>query len=300
MTCPTSDITGSSVMAAMQLKTTLFNNAGTDYFRSGDYEDAWGLFKGALEVVLETERVLLKSKVRSSSDRKGSTTVVVSEIENESKLGDTYLQEAISSNQFIQKAESLMLSSRLNRISTGLDESSALVDLPLESESDSDTASLGKVRMHQSTFRLNVNSCPIYGNQIETKLRSAKIIFNLALVEHVVDPYSQNIVELYELSSNLITKEYIIDPVQVAVINNIAVWFYENDNMDAAQLCMEYLGKEVEEHTKVSTRDVSPNSVSMIPDHTTKSIQIPKNLLSLILSNIHFILTPPYTVSAAA
>jgi hypothetical protein len=299
MTFPTN---GFSSLQALQLKAAGFNNSGTNYFRSGEYQQAWVLFKGALEVELAIERVMPKNKPRSSSDRE-INTADESEIENGNNCVDTCLHEALSSNSFIQVAESLMSSSVQSDPS--LDEAGlempALMDSSFEEDSDSESVSYEDVEIHRTAFKVLVDATSMqdrFSWQLDSKVRSAKIIFNLALVEHVVDPSSQNVVSLYELSSKLLSKEYITDLVQVAVINNIAVWFYENDNADAAQVCMEYLSKEINAQRKQSDESLSPTSATY--NHNVAFVHIPKKLMSLIKSNIEFILAPSCTVSAAA
>jgi hypothetical protein len=71
------------------------------------------------------------------------------------------------------------------------------------------------------------------------------IIFNLALVEHMLHRTSSQALMLYQLASCLL-QGLSVEPLRVALINNMGIWCYENDGQEAAERCMEYLSSMLE------------------------------------------------------
>jgi hypothetical protein len=74
------------------------------------------------------------------------------------------------------------------------------------------------------------------------RVNAVTIIFNLALIEQINDRRSSQALSLYKLATSLMVAHPMND-VFVALMNNIAVWYYENDNFDSAQLYMGMLQK---------------------------------------------------------
>ena len=79
-----------------------------------------------------------------------------------------------------------------------------------------------------------------YGSEMNTRKESATIIFNLALVDHLKNPCSEQAVQLYELAMTLLTGD-VVDLLGIALMNNIGVWCHENGDMDGTVTCMGHL-----------------------------------------------------------
>jgi hypothetical protein len=105
------------------------------------------------------------------------------------------------------------------------------------------------------------------------------VIFNLALVEHMFNRTSPQAVALYELSTSLLVGQ-VVNELSVALINNIGVWCYENDDIDTAQSCMDHLSRILR----------NPSGRRLLSDGDCKSV----------LSNISCMLMPRGTNSPAA
>ena len=75
---------------------------------------------------------------------------------------------------------------------------------------------------------------------MHSRKESATIIFNLALIDHLRNRDSEQAVALYELAMTLLEGE-LVDFLGIALMNNIGVWCYENDDHDSALTCMNHV-----------------------------------------------------------
>ena len=107
---------------------------------------------------------------------------------------------------------------------------------------------------------------------------SAAIIFNLALVDHMQHRKSKQAVALYELAMTLLTGDA-VDILGIALVNNIGVWCYENEDEDGALRCMGHLATFVRS-----------NGVNIEQEMIREGLH----------SNILFLLNPPFAASPAA
>jgi hypothetical protein len=96
-----------------------------------------------------------------------------------------------------------------------------------------------KLRETIPTTTSTAESLALMGND------SATIIFNLALVDHLKNPFSDHAIALYELALKLRSGLFKEDVSGIALINNIGVWCYENGDIDSAMNCMSHLSHYV-------------------------------------------------------
>lgn len=260
-----------------------FNNVGVDFYLKRDYESAWDLFKGALEVMLVVEHHI---------------HVNDGEIASSTLESSTNISCLMGKNSFVRKAESIILKVGVERVSMtnftlneadsethelGQGEEQFSTDSPrsslaLENVTSPFTASLNMDREEYGTdgplvslqvtakhensdrFQPYIHCCPFsvsiddtsQGEQASTTstsclknqsqhLKSAIVIFNLALVEHTVDRSSGTAISLYELAASLLVNRETSTLFGVALVNNIGIWYYENDVIESSQRCMKYL-----------------------------------------------------------
>jgi hypothetical protein len=240
-------------------KARAFNNAGASFLEAGHGRAAWDLFKGALEVKLASER---------SSDQQASRLGTI----------DTYVRKA---EYHIQNQANY----RLNNTDNGT--GSLLFDypsmrgavMPLESS----TGCLFDPYISCHPFRI-VDEPSIAGPTTELAAKdrtmsaraSTMIIFNLALVDHLHNRSSNHAISLYELASTLMAGED-VGPVSIALINNIGVWCYDNEDVQGGLRCMDHMSSAL---------------------HVCNSVDEEER--ARLESNIQLMLIPPYSASPAA
>jgi hypothetical protein len=244
-------------------KARAFNNAGASLLEAGHGRAAWDLFKGALEVKLESER---------SSDQQASPHGEI----------DTYIRKA---EYHIQN----LANYRLNNIDTGID--SLLFDypsmrgglMPLESS----TGCLFDPYISCHPFRIveDEPSITVAGPSTDLAAKdrmmsatraTTMIIFNLALVDHLYNRSSNHAISLYELASTLMVGED-VGPVGIALINNVGVWCYDNEDVPGSLRCMDHLSSVLRVCNSVNEEE-----------------------RARLESNIQLMLIPPYSASPAA
>lgn len=223
-----------------------FNNAGVDCFKAGEYRMAWDLFKGALEYKLLRD--------------------------NETRLpqNSTTNSHRVESNAYITRAEShLFLVRSESRSQKYLDHF--------------DQCAYGRNRQSydNSLYSPFLFASPIklgLSQDMPSRKESATIIYNLAIIEHLRNRTSEQAVALYELAMTLLTGDA-VDFLGIALMNNIGVWCYENNDQDSAFTCMGHVSNFV----------VSCESI------------IGEEAMDGLQSNILWLLTnPQYTASPAA
>jgi hypothetical protein len=249
-----------SPMTAIE-KARAFNNAGASLLEAGHGRAAWDLFKGALEVNLASER--------SSSDQQASHHGEI----------DTYVRKA---EHHIQN----LANYRLNNTNTGT--VSILFGypsmrggvMPLESS----TGCLFDPYISCYPFHIVDEPSVIEGpteltandRTMSATRATTMIIFNLALVDHLYNRSSNHAISLYELASTLMVGAE-VGPVGIALINNVGVWCYDNEDVTGGLRCMDHLSRVL--------RVCDP-----VNDEERAKLE----------SNIHLMLIPPYSASPAA
>ena len=92
---------------------------------------------------------------------------------------------------------------------------------------------------------------------VRSGMESATIIFNLALLDHLNYTASEQAIALYELAISLFrtgsisNDEFFVDPLSISLLNNVAVWSYENGDIDGAQACMFKLVSIMQQHHQI-------------------------------------------------
>jgi len=217
-------------------KAVQFNNAGVACFRS-EPKKAWELFKGALEVKLAMERTSM------NSSRQAPATPAL-------------FEQLSAENAYVKRAQTIL--------EEGNDDDA--MDLDPNNVGDSNVVTLEEVEA--SRILVSSTLCQQFGKELGNifytpflftkpflipdqdaispsemaRTTSAIVIFNLALVEHLFNRSSNQAVSLYELATSLLVGQT-VDQLGLALINNIGVWCYENDDLDAAQRCMDHLSR---------------------------------------------------------
>jgi len=226
-----------------------FNNAGARCLEAGKahlVKVAWDLFKGSLEVY--------KQFCRSPSTK---TEVEPSRFE------------------IIQRAELHLLNIE-DIIAPSSDSGS-----PLETSREASVASLkigGMFHPYLLRAPFLIDETNIIGGIPQSARRiGASIIFNLGLVEQLRSPSSKQVIALYQLATELVggTES---GRLGIALINNIAVWCFANDDLNASQRCLEHLCRMLERGSGF----------------------FDKAELSGLVSNIKFLLIPRFFASPAA
>jgi hypothetical protein len=212
-------------------KAIQFNNAGVSCFRSHP-KKAWELFKGALEIKLAMEK-----EMNSSC---------------ECSVKVPFYEQLSSENAYIYRAHTILEEGGDEVADQITDRGEVTLDVVEASRtllSSTLCKRLGKELgdifytpfVFSRSFRIpdDFESIP----PIElARTTSAIVIFNLALVEHLFNRTSPQAVSLYELATSLLVGQS-VNELGLALINNIGVWCYENDDNDAAQRCMDHLSK---------------------------------------------------------
>jgi hypothetical protein len=242
-------------------KARAFNNAGASFLEVGHGRAAWDLFKGALEVKLASER---------SSDQQASR---IGEL-------DTYVRKAEYHMQNLANY-------RLNNTDTGI--ASHLFEYPSMRGGgmpmESSTGCLFDPYISCHPFRIPVDEPSIVGPTTELAAKertmsanraSAMIIFNLALVDHLHNRSSNHAISLYELAITLMVGED-VGPVGIALINNVGVWCYDNEDAPGGLRCMDHLSSVL---------------------HVCNSVDEEER--ARLVSNIQLMLIPPFSASPAA
>jgi hypothetical protein len=94
------------------------------------------------------------------------------------------------------------------------------------------------------------------GSQHAMQVRqiSATIIFNLALVEHSLHPSGTQTLGLYQLASVLCSESIEVDSfpsaLNIALVNNIAVWCYDNGDQRGTAPCLDYLQRILRKNSR--------------------------------------------------
>jgi hypothetical protein len=245
-------------MSAIE-KARAFNNAGASYLEAGHGRAAWDLFKGALEVKLASER---------STDQQASR---IGELDTYVRKAEYHMQNLASypSNNTGTGAASLLFEypSMRGRV------------VPL----DSSTGCLFDPYISCHPFRI-VDEPSIAGpatkpaaEEITMSARaSTMIIFNLALVDHLHNRSSNHAISLYELATTLMVGEE-VGPVGIALINNVGVWCYDNEDVQGGLRCMDHLSSILDRCSSVE-----------------------KGERARLVSNIQLMLIPPDSASPAA
>eukprot|EP00529_Nitzschia_sp_RCC80_P023648 CAMPEP_0113481532 /NCGR_PEP_ID=MMETSP0014_2-20120614/22458_1 /TAXON_ID=2857 /ORGANISM="Nitzschia sp." /LENGTH=470 /DNA_ID=CAMNT_0000375033 /DNA_START=412 /DNA_END=1824 /DNA_ORIENTATION=- /assembly_acc=CAM_ASM_000159 len=95
---------------------------------------------------------------------------------------------------------------------------------------------------------------------VRSGMESATIIFNLALLDHLNYTGSEQAIALYELAMSLVrtgsisNNEFFVDPLSISLLNNVAVWSYENGDIDGAQACMFKLVSILQHHHQIQVQ----------------------------------------------
>jgi hypothetical protein len=241
-------------------KARAFNNAGASCLEAGYGRAAWDLFKGALEVKLTSER---------SSDQQASR---IGEL-------DTYVRNAEYHMQNLANY-------RLNNTGTGTD--SHLFEYPSMRggmvPNESSTGCLFDPYISCHPFRID-DEPSIAGPTTELAAKERKmsatrastmIIFNLALVDQLHNRSSNHAISLYKLALTLMVGED-VGPVVIALINNIGVWCYDNEDLQGGLRCMDHLSSVL---------------------HVCNSVDEEER--ARLVSNIQLMLIPPFSASPAA
>jgi hypothetical protein len=273
------DNSSKCLYASAMAKAVTFNNAAVVYFADGRFDLAWALFKGALEVKLVVERSTHDSGC-IQNDRIVDGMFCINQY---ILKADDILQQHQHQHQKEPEANSRWIDSYGRRPMPPTRESShnlMFYDLfvfarpfliPNEYESRIDETADEVINKANST--------------------SAIIIFNLAVVEHLVNGSSSKVSSLYELASSLLVGTP-VDLLGIAIINNIGVWCCENDDADTSQRCMEHLSNILTACYDNGTR-MHDNTAVVLSGLSSREY-------NYLLNNISSILSPPGSASAAA
>jgi hypothetical protein len=241
-------------------KVRAFNNAGAYLLEAGHSRAAWDLFKGALEVKLASER---------------------SPEQQASRIGEL--------NYYVRQAENHMQNLAnypLNNTDTGT--ASLLFEYPSmrggEMPLESSTGSLFDPYISCHPFRIvdepSITAGPTTDFAAKDRTMSARastmIIFNLALVDHLHNRSSNHVISLYELATTLMVGEE-VGPVGIALINNVGVWCYDNEDVQGGLRCMDHLASVL-------------NACNFVNEGER----------ARLVSNIQLMLIPPCSASPAA
>ena len=207
-----------------------FNNAGAFRFRS-DPRKAWELFKGALEVKLAIERHM-----------KDSRNCIVK---------DPFYEHLYAENSYVSRAQTILEEGE-TEVSPGgvadeitlevVETTRALASSILQKQLSDELGDIFYTPFIFSKPFLVPEDCKLKTPIEVARTTSAIVIFNLALVEHMFNRTSPQAVSLYELSTSLLVGQ-VVNELSVALVNNIGVWCYENDDIDTAQSCMDHLSR---------------------------------------------------------
>lgn len=191
-----------------QVTETDLNNAGVVYMRCGQFQVAWDLFKGALELHLARQKQRANSNVRPSHTAEAFIL----------RAKDRY-------NRFV--------SSRM--ASHGETTPSVLI----EGHGEDDYF------CHFFLFR---NPIKIPRDFREDSLKACFsgliIILNMALLEHYRNPSAKQSMSLYRLAASLLTGRSPAEAsIELIIMNNVGVWHQQNGNVSIAEKYMERAAK---------------------------------------------------------
>jgi hypothetical protein len=202
-----------SERSIMSQRSIEYNNAGVDCTEAGQHRMAWDLFKGALEVKLTLERI--DGSIHSIDSRAGANCYIAKAEDHLCSLKSWALKDsAICPRPGI-------------RTSTSTQSRETWEGFAADS-------SLYSPFLFTDPIRIGTD------RRAAPRRESAAIIFNLALVDHLKSRSSDQAVALYELAMTLLTGAT-VDLLGVALMNNIGVWCYENDDLDGSLKCMAHL-----------------------------------------------------------
>jgi hypothetical protein len=240
-------------------KARAFNNAGASFLEAGHGRAAWDLFKGALEVKLASER---------SSDQQASR---IGELDTYVRNAEYHMQNLANYHLNNTNTESASLIYEYPSMRGGM--------IPRESS----TGCLFDPYISCHPFRIvDEPSIAEPTTELAAKDRtmsvrtSTTIIFNLALVDHLHNRSSNHAISLYELATTLMAGEE-VGPVGIALINNVGVWCYDNEDFQGGLRCMDHLSSVL---------------------HVCSSVD--EGERARLVSNIELMLIPPCSASPAA
>ena len=87
---------------------------------------------------------------------------------------------------------------------------------------------------------------------VESREASAAIIYNLALAEHCLCATSPQAITMYELASTLVDTN-VPTRLVLSLMNNIAVYLYENGDVDYSRIFMCYLSRLLDDDSRTLT-----------------------------------------------
>eukprot|EP00529_Nitzschia_sp_RCC80_P022340 CAMPEP_0113452694 /NCGR_PEP_ID=MMETSP0014_2-20120614/6977_1 /TAXON_ID=2857 /ORGANISM="Nitzschia sp." /LENGTH=481 /DNA_ID=CAMNT_0000344071 /DNA_START=435 /DNA_END=1880 /DNA_ORIENTATION=+ /assembly_acc=CAM_ASM_000159 len=115
-------------------------------------------------------------------------------------------------------------------------------------------------RLLMKPLLLEAPSDDLLVQAVRSGMESATIIFNLALLDHLNYTGSEQAIALYELAMSLVrtgsvsNNEFFVDPLSISLLNNLAVWSYENGDIDGAQACMFKLVSILQQHHQIQVQ----------------------------------------------
>lgn len=241
-------------------KALSFNNAGVFMLENGHIGVAWNLFKGSLELYRLVEGTQDQMIVDMAAFSTNPYIV----------HADGHLKQI--NNGLIER----MGATRPDNSTTGNVATQANEDT---NEIEANTSSREVDFVFYSPYIYDKGFCIPEVLSAKIGLSSAIVIFNLAMVEQLVNPTSNQAISLYELALSLLVG-YPIRAFGVAILNNMGVWRFQNNDIDRAHKCMEMLARAIT-YLK-STKDIGVEEFQAIQ------------------RNIRWILTPTCIASAAA
>jgi hypothetical protein len=235
-------------------KAKIFNNVGVSCFLSGYHKSASTLFKGSLEVQLAVERC-----------KESSSVVPYSTFANENPY--------VALAQRVLETHLTCIYDKYSGISS-TDFSS--VDMIGNPGQEWGLEEVVLVEMGDILYKPYLFSRPFFIRKSwdeSARFNAVIIIFNLALMEQIYDRRSPKALSLCKLAMSLLVGQPMND-VFVALVNNIAVCYYENDDFDSAQLYMGMLQKAwadkhqfVEGLKQDECTSIELNVMRMLPFH---------------------------------
>lgn len=208
-----------------------YNNAGVACIEAGYHKVGWELFKGALEVKLALERGTIAHEDRNDAQSN-----------SESKV-NSYIQKAENHLLNLQKYLSAPFASLDRDMDFSQSETPTLGGLSATRESSRSKPSMQNLTDDMYIPFLFCKPIELPNDsQLSTRSESATIIFNLALVDHIKNRTSAQVVQLYELAMTLLAGD-VVEGLGIALMNNIGVWCYENGDMDSTLVFMRHLSK---------------------------------------------------------
>jgi hypothetical protein len=282
----------------MHAQVTAFNNSGVTCFLAGYPKRALALFKGSLEVQLAIERY-----------KEGNVTSV------SAVAHQPCYKDLAQHNPYVTLAEQVLDWWRAHAQSQRISSSSSVV---AKERSGYRRRSQVQTLLEMETgfhfynpyivdrpFRISKTTQKRENGG--TRSNSATIIFNLALMEQLCDSQSGQALSLYKLAMSLFMWDphraatTTADALIIALMNNMAVWYYENEQLDAAEhiLCQLELTLQLQ----CPPQQYLPNSPLAPPPNphsNSATEQLAVSEYAAIRKNLVNILIPQGSVSPAA